>query len=244
MYTMIQTIKANEHRKSEMDWLTTYYHFSFADYFDPKKMNYGPLRVFNDDTVQPGQGFDLHPHRDMEIVTYVIDGELEHEDNRGNRGVIKPGEIQVMTAGSGIMHAERNHSDEKPLHLLQMWVIPDKKELTPSWQQKAYSKEQRLDKLLQVVSPLGSNSNDALTMHQNASFYVSSLTPGAKISHEMQPGRKAYVFVIDGKVQINDTTLQTRDAAKIEDESKLAIKSEKQTELILIELPEKYAVKN
>jgi quercetin 2,3-dioxygenase len=240
---MIQTIKANEHHKSEMGWLSTYYHFSFADYFDPKKMNYGPLRVFNDDTIQPGQGFDLHPHRDMEIVTYVIDGELEHEDNRGNKGVIRSGEIQVMTAGSGIIHAERNHSNEKPLHLLQMWVIPDKKELAPSWQQKVYSKEQRLDKLLQVVSPLGPNSNGALTMHQNASFYVSSLTPGAEISHEMQPGRKAYVFVIDGKVQINGNIMQERDATKIEDESKLVIKSEKQTELILIELPEKYAVK-
>jgi len=240
---MIQTIKANEHHKSEMDWLSTYYHFSFADYFDPKKMNYGPLRVFNDDTIQAGQGFDLHPHRDMEIVTYVIDGELEHEDNRGNKGVIRSGEIQVMTAGSGIMHAERNHSNEKPLHLLQMWIIPDKKELAPSWQQKVYSKEQRLDKLLQVVSPLGPTSNGALTMHQNTSFYVSGLTPGAEISHEMQPGRKAYVFVIDGKVQINGNTMQERDAAKIEDERKLVIKSEKQTELILIELPEKYAVK-
>ncbi|MFZ1077621.1 MAG: pirin family protein [Nitrosotalea sp.] len=240
---MIQTIRANEHHKSEMDWLSTYYHFSFADYFDPKKMNYGPLRVFNDDTIQPGEGFDLHPHRDMEIVTYVIDGELEHEDSRGNQGVIKPGEIQVMTAGSGIMHAERNHSKEKPLHLLQMWVIPDKKELAPSWQQKGYSKEQRLDKLLQVVSPLGLNSNGALTMHQNVSFYVSSLTPGAEISHEIQPGRKAYVFVIEGKVQINGTTMQTKDAARVEDERKLAIKSEKQTELILIDLPEKYAVK-
>lgn len=241
---MIQTIKANEHHKSEMDWLSTYYHFSFADYFDPKKMNYGPLRVFNDDTIQPGQGFDLHPHRDMEIVTYVIDGELEHEDNRGNKGVIRPGEIQVMTAGYGIMHAERNHSDKKPLHLLQMWVIPDKKELVPSWQQKTYSKEQRLDKLLQVVSPIDSNSNGALTVHQNASFYVSSLTSGAEISHKLQSGQKAYVFVIGGKVQINGTTLEERDAAKIEDESKLAIKSEKPSELILIELPEKYAVKN
>lgn len=241
---MIQTIKVGEHHKSEMDWLSTYYHFSFADYFDPKKMNYGPLRVFNDDTIQPGKGFDLHPHRDMEIVTYVIDGELEHEDSNGNRGVIRPGEIQVMTAGSGIMHSERNHSKEKPLHLLQMWVIPDTKDLTPSWQQKGYSKEQRTDKLLQVVSPHNSSINGALTMHQNASFYVSSLTGGAEVSHQLQSGRKAYVFVIDGEVKINGMTLQTKDVAKVEDERRLAIKSIKQTELILIDLPEKYAVKN
>jgi quercetin 2,3-dioxygenase len=240
---MIQTIRANEHHKSEMDWLSTYYHFSFADYIDPKKMNYGPLRVFNDDTIQPGQGFDLHPHRDMEIVTYVIDGELEHEDSHGNQGVIRPGEIQVMTAGSGIMHSERNHSKEKPLHLLQMWVIPDKKDLAPSWQQKEYSKEQRLDKLLQVVSPADSHANGAMTIHQNTSFYVSSLTSGTEISYEIQAGRKAYVFVIDGKATINGTTMQTRDAARVEDERKLVIRSPKQTELILIDLPEKYAVK-
>ena len=241
---MIQTIKANEHYKSEMDWLSTYYHFSFADYFDPQKMNYGPLRVFNDDTIQPATGFDLHPHNDMEIITYVIDGELEHKDSHGNQGVIRPGEIQVMTAGSGILHSERNHSNEKPLHLLQMWIVPDKKGLEPSWQQKEFSKEQRLDKLLHVVSPLDSNKNGALTIHQNASFYVSSLTQGVEILHELQPGRKTYLFVIDGQIKINGISMQTRDAAKIEEESKLSIKSEKQTELLLIDLPEKFAVKN
>ncbi|MDE1866564.1 MAG: pirin family protein [Thaumarchaeota archaeon] len=241
---MIETIKANEHHKSEMDWLSTYYHFSFADYFDPKKMNYGPLRVFNDDTIQPSSGFDFHPHRDMEIITYVIDGKLEHHDNHGNQGVIGPGEIQVMTAGSGILHSEHNNSKEKPLHLLQMWVIPDKKGLEPSWQQKEYSKEQRLNKLLQVVAPLDSSTNGALTIHQNASFYVSSLTPGSEVVHEIQPERKVYVFVIDGQAQINGIPMQTRDVAKAEDERKLAIQSKKQTELILIDLPEKYAVKN
>ena len=241
---MIQIIKSNEHHKSEMDWLSTYYHFSFADYFDPQKMNYGPLRVFNDDTIQPATGFDFHPHNDMEIITYVIDGELEHQDSHGNQGTIRPGEIQVMTAGSGILHSERNHSNEKPLHLLQMWVVPDKKGLEPSWQQKEFSKEQRLDKLLQVVSPLDSNKNDALTIHQNASFYVSNLTQGVEILHELQPGRKAYVFVISGQIKINDILMQTRDAAKIDEESKLSIKSEKQTELLLIDLPEKYIVKN
>ncbi len=241
---MIQTIKANEHYKSEMDWLSTYYHFSFADYFDPQKMNYGPLRVFNDDTIQPSTGFDFHPHNDMEIITYVIDGELEHQDSHGNQGVIRSGEIQVMTAGSGIMHSEHNHSNEKPLHLLQMWVVPDKKGLEPSWQQREFSKEQRLDKLLQVVSPLDSNNNSALKIHQNTSFYVSSLRPGSEISHELTSGRKAYVFVIDGQIRINDVSMQTRDAAKVEGESKLTIKSEKQTELILVDLPEKYAVKN
>ena len=241
---MIQTIKAHEHHQNKTDWLSTYYHFSFADYFDPKKMNYGPLRVFNDDTIQPTTGFDFHPHRDMEIITYVIDGELEHQDSHGNQGIVGPGEIQVMTAGSGILHSEYNHSKEKSLKLLQMWILPDSKGLAPSWQQKKYSKEQRLDKLLQVVSPLDSGKNGTLTIHQNASFYVSSLTPGAEISHELQSGRKAYVFVIDGEIQVNDMPMQTRDSAKVEEESKLSIRATKQTDLILIDLPEKYAVKN
>ncbi|MDE1765057.1 MAG: pirin family protein [Thaumarchaeota archaeon] len=241
---MIQKINSGEHHKSETDWLSTYYHFSFADYFDPKKMNYGPLRVFNDDTIQPASGFGFHPHRDMEIVTYVIEGELEHHDSFGNHGIIGPGEIQVMTAGSGIMHSEYNHSKEKPLKLLQMWVVPDKKELEPSWQQKKYTKEQQLDTLLQVVSPLGSGKDGTLTIHQNASFYVSSLTPGASVLHHMQPGRKAYAFVVEGEISLNGILMQTRDAARIEGEQKLSIMSEKQTEVILIDLPEKYAVKN
>ncbi len=241
---MLQTIKAHEHHQNKTDWLSTYYHFSFADYFDPKKMNYGPLRVFNDDTIQPATGFDFHPHRDMEIITYVIDGELEHQDSYGNQGIVGPGEIQIMTAGFGILHSEYNHSKEKSLKLLQMWILPDSKGLAPSWQQKKYSKEQRLDKLLQVVSPLDSSENGTLTIHQNASFYVSSLTPGAEISHELQSGRKAYVFVIDGEIQVNDIPMQTRDSAKVEGESKLSIRATKQTDLILIDLPEKYAVKN
>lgn len=241
---MIQIIKAHEHHQNKTDWLSTYYHFSFADYYDPKKMNYGPLRVFNDDTIQPSTGFDFHPHRDMEIITYVIDGELEHQDNNGNRGIIGPGEVQVMTAGSGILHSEYNHSKEKPLKLLQMWVLPDAKGLAPSWQQKKYSKEQRLDNLLQIISPLGSNKNGALTIHQNVSFYVSSLTPGTGISHEMQPGRQAYVFVMDGEVQVNGMSMQTRDSAKVEGELELSIRSAKRADLILIDLPEKYAIKN
>ena len=241
---MIQVIKSNEHHKSETDWLSTYYHFSFADYFDPNKMNYGPLRVFNDDTIQPSTGFDFHQHQDMEIITYVTDGQLEHQDSRGNKGVINPGEIQVMTAGSGIMHSEFNHSKEKPVKLLQMWVVPDKKGLEPSWQQKKYSKEQRTNKLLQVVSPLASKTNDTLTIHQNTSFYVSNLLPGVEVSYEIKPERKAYVFVIDGQVKINDIDIKTRDVAKVEKENRLVIKSNQQTELLLVDLPEKYAVKN
>jgi len=241
---MIKTIKANEHYKNEMDWLTTYHHFSFADYYNPEKMNFGPLRVFNDDTVQPGTGFDLHPHRDMEIITYLIEGELEHKDNQGNHGVIYPGEVQRMSAGSGIMHSEYNHSSEKPLRLLQMWVFANKKGLQPSWEQKKFSKEERVNKLLPVVTSEKATVDNVLRIHQDASFYLSSLTAGGQVEHKLNSGRKAYLFVIDGEIKLNGSIMQTRDAAMIEKENLLAIKADKASEIILIDLPERYAINN
>ena len=241
---MIKTIKANEHYKNEMDWLTTHHHFSFADYYNPEKMNFGPLRVFNDDTIKPGTGFDLHPHRDMEIITYLIEGELEHKDNQGNHGVIYPGEVQRMSAGSGIMHSEYNHSSEKPLRLLQMWVFANKKGLQPSWEQKKFSKEERVNKLLPVVTSEKATVENALRIHQDASFYLSSLTVGGKVEHKLNSGRKAYLFVIDGEIKLNGNIMQTRDAAMIEKENLLAIKAEKVSEIILIDLPERYTINN
>ncbi len=238
---MIKIIKANEHYKNEMDWLTTYHHFSFADYQNPDKMNFGPLRVFNDDTIQPGTGFDFHFHSDMEIITYVIEGELEHKDNQGNHGVIYPGEVQRMTAGSGIMHSEFNHSKVKPLRLLQMWVFANKKGLTPSWEQKKFAKEERKNELIPVVVSENKDGN-ALHIHQDATFYLSTLTPASQVKHRSGAGRKSYLFVIDGEIKLNDNMMQTRDAAMIEKESNLVIKAEKPTELILIDLPEKYAI--
>lgn len=238
---MIKIIRTNEHYKNELGWLTTYHHFSFGEYFDPNKMNFGPLRVFNDDIVQPGTGFDFHRHQDMEIITYLIEGELEHKDNQGNHGVIHPGEVQRMTAGSGIIHSEYNHSKKNPLRLLQMWVFANKKGLQPSWEQKKFQKEQRLNRLLPIVMPENSNNN-ALHIHQDASFYISTLTEGTEVVHELKTGRKAYLFVIEGQIQLNGKEMQTRDAAKIENEKMLTIKGLKPTELILIELPEKYAI--
>jgi len=239
---MIKIIKASEHYKSEMDWLTSYHHFSFADYYNPEKMNYGPLRVFNDDTVQPGTGFDFHRHQDMEIITYLIEGELEHKDNQGNRGVIYPGEVQRMTAGSGILHSEFNHSREKPLRLLQMWVFANKRGLKPSWEQKKFTKEERTDRLVPVVTSESVRDENALHIHQDATFYLSTLTGGGRVSHKLSAGRKAYLFVIDGAIRLNDNLMQTQDAALVENESSLAVKAEKPTELILIDLPEKYTV--
>ena len=241
---MIRTIKANEHYKNEMDWLSTYHHFSFADYYNPEKMNFGPLRVFNDDIIQPGTGFDFHQHRDMEIITYLIEGELEHKDNQGNQGVIYPGEVQRMTAGSGILHSEFNHSSEKPLRLLQMWVFANKKGLKPSWEQKKFTKEERINKLVPVVTSENKKNGNTLHIHQDATFYLSTLTVGNQVYHKLSNGRKAYLFVIDGEIKLNNKLMQTRDAAMIEKENDLVIKAEKPTEIILIDLPEKYAINN
>ena len=241
---MIKIIRSAEHYKNELDWLSTYHHFSFADYYNPDKMNFGPLRVFNDDTVQPGTGFDFHQHRDMEIITYLIEGELEHKDNQGNHGVIYPGEVQRMTAGSGILHSEFNHSQEKSLRLLQMWVLANKKGVAPSWEQKKFTKEERINKLVPIVTPENTKDGNALRRHQDATFYLSTLTAGSQVDHKLSTGRKAYLFLIDGRIKLNNNIMQTRDAAMIGKENVLTIKAEKPTELILIDLPEKYAINN
>ncbi len=238
----VQIIRADEHYENKTDWLRTFHHFSFADYQNPDKMNFGPLRVFNDDEIQPGTGFDFHPHRDMEIVTYVIDGELEHKDDQGNHGVIYPGEVQRMTAGSGIMHAESNHSKDKPLRLLQMWVFANKKNLKPSWEQKKFTKKDRTNKLVPVIVSENSPDANALHIHQDATFYLSTLTANGQVQHKLGPGRKFYLFVIDGKIKLGNHVMQTRDAAMISGEDNLTIWAEEPTELILIDLPEKYAV--
>lgn len=240
---MIQIIKEQEQYKGENDWLTTYHHFSFAEYHDPKKVSFGPLRVFNDDIIQPGTGFDLHQHQDMEIVTYVIKGTLEHKDSLGNHGIIQSGEIQRMSAGTGVFHSEFNHSKEKPLRLLQMWVFSDTRGLEPSWEQKRYTKDDRKNKLLPVVGPKNLNQKEMLIISQNVTFYVSNLEKSTILSYKPQNGRLTYLFVIEGKITLNEKVLSARDVAQIENEEILKIKAQKDTELILIDLPVQY-IKN
>ena len=237
---MIEIIPADKHYHKENEWLSTYWHFSFDQYYDPANMNFGPLRVFNDDTIQPAKGFGFHPHRDMEIVTYVVEGELEHRDNQGNKGLIHPGEVQVMSAGSGIVHSEYNHSKDSQLKLLQIWLYADQRGLAPSWSQHKFSRELRLNKLLPVVIPHGYKSNGALPIHQDAKIYISSLKNGKTVDHTLGEGRKAYVFVIDGQVRAGDRILNKRDAARIKDEEKIVIKAEEDTEIILLDLPQKF----
>jgi redox-sensitive bicupin YhaK (pirin superfamily) len=237
---MIKIIKEQEQYKGENEWLSTYHHFSFAEYYDPKNVNFGPLRVFNDDIIQPATGFDFHQHQDMEIVTYVIDGELEHKDSLGNHGIIQPGEIQRMSAGTGVLHSEFNHSDEKPLRLLQIWLYSDTKGLKPSWEQKRYTEDDRKNKLLAVISPKRSNQKDRLGISQDATFYISNLQADKDLSYVTKSDRITYLFVIEGKIALNDKVLYTRDIAQIENEKILKIKAQQDTELILIDLPIKY----
>ncbi len=238
---MIKITRSSEHYHHEEDWLSTYWHFSFDGYRDPDKMNFGPLRVFNDDTIAPGKGFGFHPHRDMEIITYVTEGELEHRDDQGNQGVIRAGEVQRMTAGSGIVHSEYNHSKEKPAKLLQMWILADKRGLEPSWEQQKFERKEREGKLLPVIVPERVREGGAMRIHQDTYFYVSSLPAGSKLSHPMSQGRKAYVFVIEGSANVGGQQMETKDAARVENESNpVEISASKPTELILIDLPEEY----
>jgi redox-sensitive bicupin YhaK (pirin superfamily) len=236
---MIKISKADEHYRNKSDWLDTSHHFSFAGYFDPNKMNYGPLRVFNDDLVQPATGFDLHPHRDMEIITYVVNGQLEHKDNQGNHGIIKQGEIQTMTAGSGIMHSEYNPSQTEPLRLLQIWIFSDKKNLKPSWNQRKFTDQERLNHLLPIITPVGSTFENTLKVNQDVKVYISFLEKGKRLAYKLQDNRKSYFFVIDGELKVNNQSLETRDSAMIENEE-IDIFAQRSSETILLDLPEKY----
>jgi len=233
---MIKTIKSEDRHHSNFGWLDTRWHFSFDSYHDPANMNWGALRVFNDDVVQPGQGFGTHPHRDMEIVTYALEGALEHKDSMGNRGVVHPGEVQVMSAGTGVLHSEYNHSQHDPVHFLQLWIFPRTRGLKPRWEQHQFSPEEQRGKLLPIVS--GGKLPGTLTIDQDAEIYVSALPAGAEVTHQSRPNRKAYLFAIDGEASVNGTKLERGDQARIDGETALKIQAGKGAELILLDLPE------
>jgi len=232
---MIQVIRSDERHHEDHGWLDTRWHFSFADYYDPQNEQWGALRVFNDDVIQPGQGFGMHPHRDMEIVTYVLSGSLEHRDSLGHRGVIGPGEVQVMSAGRGIRHSEYNASKTDPLHLLQLWIFPRHNGLEPRWEQRVFPPDQRGGRLLPVVS--GGAIPGTLAIDQDAQIFIARLARGEKDSHSMPAGRKAYLFVISGEVNASGKKLGAGDQARIADEKKISIEAVRDAELILLDLP-------
>lgn len=235
---MLKVIPSGQHKIMNYDWLKTEYHFSFGEYYNPERISFGPLRVFNHDVIQPGKGFDFHQHRDMEIVTYVIDGELEHKDNFGNHGIIQSGEVQRMSAGTGVFHAEFNHSKTKPLRLLQVWIFTKHKNLKPSWEQQKFTKEERKDKLLPVISP--NRENNSMSINQDASFYISSVSLGMSVNHTITKGRQAYIYLIDGAVDINSKNISAGDSVEATEAGQLSITAKNDSEIILIDIPVEY----
>jgi redox-sensitive bicupin YhaK (pirin superfamily) len=231
---MIRVRKAAERGHFDHGWLDTYHTFSFADYYDPDHMGFRSLRVINDDRVEPGQGFGMHGHRDMEIITYVLDGALEHRDSLGNGSVLRPGELQHMTAGTGVRHSEFNPSDQEWVHLYQIWLLPDRKGLRPSYEQKAFSEEERRGALRLVASPTGEHG--ALTIHQDVRLYLSTLKAGETVAHTLKPGRHAWLQVLRGRAVLNGHPLSTGDGAAVSEEDKLKIQGQDDAEVMLFDL--------
>ena len=213
----MQTIrKAKERGHANHGWLDSHHTFSFADYYDPAHMGFSVLRVINEDRVAPGQGFGTHPHRDMEIISYVIEGQLAHKDSIGNEGVIVPGEVQRMSAGTGVTHSEFNPSKQNPVHFLQIWILPDARGIAPSYEQKKFDVSARPGELRLVASPDGAAGS--VTIHQDARVFAASVTSGSTISHQLSPGRKAWLHVVKGEVTAGGAKLGAGDAVAFEGE--------------------------
>jgi quercetin 2,3-dioxygenase len=225
--------RANERGHAEHGWLDTYHTFSFADYYDPNWMGFRSLRVINDDLVMPAQGFGTHPHRDMEIITYVLSGALEHKDSMGNGRVIRPGEVQYMAAGTGIQHSEFNPSPDEAVHLLQIWIQPDRKGLKPHYAEKSLAKATKGQFNL-VVSKSGRDGS--LAINQDADLYIAQLDTANEASHVLKPERHAWVHVAEGEVKLNGDTLKAGDAVALSEESRVQLAASKPSQVLLFDL--------
>ena len=232
---MITVRRSSDRGRADHGWLLSYHSFSFANYYDPKEMGWGPLRVINEDRVQPGMGFGTHAHQDMEIISYVLDGELQHKDNMGNGTTIRPGDIQRMSAGTGVRHSEFNPSTSELVHFLQIWIEPERNGIPPGYEQKFFSPEDKRGRLRLVASRDGRDGS--VVVHQDAALYASLLSPPDKLSFRIADGRIAYLHLVGGAVHVNGTPLETGDAAKIDSEQDLAITADKDSELLLFDLP-------
>ena len=231
---MIQVRKAAERGHFDHGWLDTYHTFSFGDYSDPAHLGFRSLRVINDDRVQPGQGFGMHGHRDMEIVTYVLDGALAHKDSMGNGSILRAGELQRMTAGTGVRHSEFNPSDTQWVHLYQIWLLPQRKGLEPSYDQLAVADEQKRGRFRLVASPDGADGS--LTIHQDARLYLASLSPGEGVAHEIARGRAAWLQVLRGSVNVLGHDLAAGDGVAVTDESAIPVRAAAPSEVLLFDL--------
>lgn len=231
---MITVRPSAERGHADHGWLDTYHTFSFASYRDPAHMGYRSLLVINEDRVAPAQGFGTHPHRNMEIVTIVLEGALQHRDSMGNGSTMVPGEVQRMTAGSGVTHSEFNASETDPLHLLQIWILPERDELPPSYEQTMFPEEEKRDRLRLVASPDGADGS--VTVHQDVRLYQSELGEGVTVTHELAEGRGAWLQVTHGDLAVNGTTLVAGDGASVEDEASLELTTGSGAGFILFDL--------
>lgn len=229
---MIMTYKANQHGKSELNWLSSWFHFSFAEYYNPKRIQFGALRVINDDLIKAGTGFGMHPHKDMEIISYVVDGELTHVDSMGHQRVLSRGQVQYMSAGRGVTHSEYNHGT-KTTRLLQIWILPDNKGYDSRYGDYAFTWADRENQWLHLVS--GEMGSAPIKIHQDTNLYALSLAPGEFIHFDIRQQRQAYLVLIEGSAMINSHLLATRDGLETLEES-LHIEAQEQSHLLLIEL--------
>lgn len=233
---MIELRKAAERGHANHGWLDTFHSFSFADYHDPAQMGWGALRVINDDRIAPGGGFGTHGHRDMEIITYVLEGSLQHKDSMGNGTLIEPGDVQRMSAGRGVMHSEFNPSASEPVHLLQIWIVPNVSGIEPSYEQKRFGSQEKRDCLRLIAS--GDGRERSVTIHQDAAVHAAVLEPGRTATAEFAPGRLAYLHVARGNLLLDGTPLSAGDGAKIGDLRSLHLAgADGGAEILLFDLP-------
>jgi len=231
---MITVRRADQRGHASYGWLDTYHTFSFSNYYDVNQMGFRTLRVINEDRVAPGGEFSMHPHRDMEIITYILDGELTHKDSMGNGSVIRRGEVQRMSAGTGVMHSEANKSASAPVHLFQIWILPDQRGLKPEYEQIAYTDDDRKNRLCLVASPDGAQGS--LRIHQKALLYSSILDAGQELTYELAPSRHAWIQLASGELLFGGQQLNAGDGASASQENNLTIAAVKPTEFLLFDL--------
>ena len=232
---MIVVRRAQDRGHANHGWLDSHHTFSFADYYDPREMGFGALRVINEDRVAPGKGFGTHPHRDMEIISYVLEGALAHKDSIGTGSVIRPGDVQRMSAGTGVLHSEFNPSPQDPVHFLQIWIEPNEYGIAPSYEQKSFSGDRKQGHLRLIASP--DAADGSVKIHQDARVYAAVLDSGDVVKYSLPQGRKAYVHVARGVVDLNDNALSAGDGAKVSGEQALRLSGGKAAEVLLFDLP-------
>ena len=231
---MIKVRKAEQRGHFDFGWLNTYHTFSFGDYYDPSHMGFRSLRVINEDFVAPGRGFPRHGHRDMEIFTYILRGALQHRDSMGNGSIIRPGDVQRMSAGTGVTHSESNPSSDEPVHLLQIWILPRQEGIEPDYEEKKFPTDEKRNRLRLIISPDGSDG--AVRINQDARVYAAVLDQDQELAHQMEVGRHAWLQVAGGSITLNEVKLEQGDGAAVSEESDLKIAAHDQSEILLFDL--------